>query len=109
MRLSVELTAPKTPKMLPWEEISHFVTPGLGGLLTLVVLLILTGKLVPVSSLRREIAAERRRTEDALTLLKLSQERSDKLTTSLQEMLPYVRNSDSVLQELRRHIERGPQ
>lgn len=84
------------------------VTPSLAGLLTLVILLILTGRLVPLGTHTREIAAANRRADDYKAAGEADRARADKLADSLSEMLPYMKTANAIIEELRRTAAQGP-
>jgi hypothetical protein len=88
-------------------EIVHYAdTPTLGGLLSLFVLLILGGRLVPVSTLRREVDAERQRAEDFKAAHQAADQRADKLLEQQDQLLAYARTADAALTALRAAAER---
>lgn len=88
-------------------ELTQWATPSLGGLLGIGVLLILTGKLVPVSTLRREIDQEKQRAEDYKAAWTAADQRADKLLEQQEQLLSYARTADAALQALRTAAERG--
>lgn len=93
--------------MPSWPEVAQFATPSLGGLLALVVVLVLTGRLVPLSTLRREVRAEQSRTDDYKAAAEAANARADKTMDHLRELMPYARNVDVVMRALQAAHERG--
>lgn len=91
-----------------WSDIASLATPSLGGLLALVVILLLTGRIVPLSTLIRAVDAERRRSEDLRAALEAAHARADTLARYQLELLPYARNSAEILDQLRRISEGRP-
>jgi hypothetical protein len=81
-------------------------TPTLGGLLGLCILLILGGRLVPVSTLRRELEAEHQRAEDFKAAHQAADQRADKLLEQQDQLLAYARTADAALTALRAAAER---
>lgn len=71
--------------LLPW------VQPSAYGLLFLVVLLVLGGRLVTSRQLTRELARERARAEDYKAAWLAADARADKLADTLAEALPLIR------------------
>lgn len=92
------------PGLLQW------ATPTAGGLLALVVLAIVFGFLVPVGTVKRELSEISKRCANAEATAELHAKRADRLAELLAELMPYARNVDELLKELRRRIEReaGP-
>lgn len=81
-------------------ELSQLATPTLGGLLGLCVLLILTGRLVPLATLKRELGAEQRRAD-------AEQARADKACEQVDLLLGYAHTADQVLRALPRPSDRA--
>lgn len=81
-------------------ELTQWATPSLGGLLGIGVLLILTGKLVPVSTLRREVDQERRRGD-------FLEKANEKQGEQLDRALDALRTTEAALDALKRAAERG--
>lgn len=81
-------------------ELTQWATPSLGGLLGIGVLLILTGKLVPVSTLRREVEQERHRGD---FLEKVNEKQGEQLDRALDAL----RTTEAALDALKRAAERG--
>lgn len=91
-----------------WADLAPIVTPSLGGLLALVVVLLLTGRIVPVATLTREVEAEQRRCADIAAARDAADARADKLAAYLQELLPYARTADALIGEMRRAVDAPP-
>jgi hypothetical protein len=88
------------------QELTAWATPSLGGLCALFVLLVMTGRLVPLSTLRREIDAERQRAEDFKAAHAAADQRADKLLEQQEQLLSYARTADAALTALRSAAER---
>lgn len=83
-------------------ELEPFVQPSLAVLLALVVLLLLTGKLVPISTLTREIEQERRRADDLAAARDAAEARADRLADYVHQLLPYAHVTGELIGEMRR-------
>ncbi len=88
------------------EELTRWATPSLGGLCALFVLLVMTGRLVPVSTLRRELDAANQRAEDYKAAWESTDARADKLVEQQDQLLTYARTADAALSALRAAAER---
>jgi hypothetical protein len=86
-------------------DLQPLVEPSLAALLALVVLLVLTGRLVPLSTIRRELEAERQRAADIKAAHDAMKEVASKQAEQLQLIVPYAQVADQVLTELRRRSE----
>lgn len=71
--------------LLPW------IQPSAYGLLCLVVLLVLGGRLVTSKQLTRELGRERERAEEYRLAWQAADARADKLADTLSEALPLIR------------------
>jgi len=71
--------------ILPWIEPSAY------GLLFLVVILVLGGRLVTSKQLTRELGRERQRAEEYRAAWQAADVRADKLADTLAEALPLIR------------------
>lgn len=71
--------------LLPWVEPSAY------GLLFLIVVLVLGGRLVTSQQLTRELARERQRADEYRAAWQAADARSDKLADTLAEALPLIR------------------
>lgn len=91
-----------------WADLAPFVQPSLAALLAMVVVLLLTGRLVPVSTLTREVEAEQRRCDDLKAARDAADARADRLAAYVHELLPYARTADALIGEMRRAVEAGP-
>lgn len=87
-----------------WAELAPFVQPSLAVLLALVVVLLLTGRIVPVSTLTREVAAEQRRCDDIAAARDAERARADKLTEYIHQLLPYAHVTGELIGEMRRAL-----
>lgn len=74
-------------------ELAQYATPSLGGLCALFVLLVLTGRLIPLSTVKRELAAADKRAEDYQEIATLEREarkidaaKADEILALLQAM-----------------------
>jgi hypothetical protein len=85
----------------------HVGAPTLGGLLGLVVLAVLTGRLVPVATLLRELESADRRAEDYKAAAEAAGLRADKQAEQLDLLLTSMRASEQALLALRTLAERG--
>lgn len=83
-------------------DLLHYAgAPTLGGLLGLCVLMVLTGRLVPSSTLRKLLDVERARADREAA-------RADKLTEQVDLLLNVARTADAVLRSLPRPPDKGP-
>lgn len=81
-------------------DLLHYAgAPTLGGLLGLCVLLILTGRLVPASTVKRLVEVERARADREAA-------RADKLTEQVDLLLGVAHTADAVLRSLPRPPDR---
>jgi hypothetical protein len=71
--------------LLPWIEPSAY------GLLFLVVILVLGGRLITSKQLTRELGRERERAEEYRAAWQAADARADKLADTLSEALPLIR------------------
>lgn len=92
-----------------WAELAPFVQPSLAVLLALVVVMLLTGRIVPVSTLTREIEAEQRRAADLAAAVAAERARADKLADYVHALLPHAQVATAVLGEMRRAVDAGDQ
>lgn len=76
-------------------ELEPFVQPSLAVLLALVVLLLLTGRLVPIRTLTRELEQERRARDAA-------EARADRLADYVAKLLPVADVTGELIGEMRR-------
>lgn len=83
------------------EELAKWATPSLGGLCATFVLLIMTGRLVPVSTVRRLLDQERRRADDFKAAADAQGTRADKLVEQQDELLTLGRTAVQSLEALR--------
>lgn len=81
-------------------ELTQWATPSLGGLLAIGVILILTGRLVPISTLDREVEQERRRGD---YLEKANEKQAEQLDRALEAL----RTTEAALDALKRAADRG--
>lgn len=81
-------------------ELTQWATPSLGGILAIGILLILTGKLIPVSTLEREVEQERRRAD-------YLEKANEKQTEQLDRLIETLRTTEAALDALKRAAERG--
>jgi hypothetical protein len=86
--------------------LAAWAPPTATGLLALLVISIIFGWLVPVSTLKRELAEAEKRAERDKQTIDTLQKRGDMLADMLREMIPYARNADQLMQELRRRLDR---
>lgn len=77
-------------------ELAPWATPSAVGLLAVVFGLVVTGRLIPVSVLRRELEAERRHSDKLDRALAVADTRADRQAELLGELLILVRAQDSV-------------
>ncbi len=73
------------------EQLIPWIQPSAYGLLFLVVLLVLGGRLVTSRQLTRELGRERERAEEYRAAWQAADARADKLMDSLAEALPLIR------------------
>lgn len=92
-----------------WAELAPFVQPSLAVLLALVVVLLLTGRLVPLSTLTREIEAEQRRAADLLAARDAAEARADTLAGYLHRLQGHAQVTTALMTEMRRAVESGPE
>lgn len=88
-------------------ELEPFVQPSLAVLLALVVLLLLTGKLVPERTLNREIEQERRRADDLAAARDAAEARADRLVDYVHQLLPHAQVTGELIREMRRALPEG--
>jgi hypothetical protein len=94
-------------------DLAHLAQPSLAALCALFVVLIATGRLVPVSTLRREVEAERRmcelqakRADEQKARADLTSERADLLVEAIHDFLPYARNADDFMSRLQDAVDK---
>lgn len=73
------------------DKLFPLIQPSAYGLLFLVVLLVLGGRLVTSKQLTRELGRERDRAEEYRAAWQAADARADKLTETLAEALPLIR------------------
>ncbi len=88
-------------------DLARLVSPGLGGLVTLGILLIATGRLVPKSIVDKLLKQEHQRAEDFKAAYEVTGARGDKLLEQQDKLLTYAVTADATLQALRAAAERG--
>lgn len=86
-------------------ELSQWTTPSLGGLLAAGVMALLTGLLVPLRTVRRELAAAEQRADDFKAAWQAADARADKLLEQQEQLLSYAKTADAALTALRRAAE----
>lgn len=87
------------PGLLGWAQ------PTTAGLLAIFVILTAIGWLVPAKTLRRELAAKDKHIEVLRETVEALQARGDLLAELQRELIPYARNVDTLITELRRRTD----
>lgn len=87
-------------------ELARWANVGTGGLCALFVLLIMTGRLLPRSTVDKLLAQETQRAEDFKAAHTAADQRADKLLDQQEQLLTYARTADAALTALRTAAER---
>jgi hypothetical protein len=97
-----------------WASLAPLVQPSLAALLALCVVLVVSGRLVPVATVRRLLEAERRfgeqqkeRAEELKVAGEAKDLRADALVRAVEELLPYARTADELVELLKREVDQG--
>lgn len=88
--------------------LGQFVQLGAGGLLSLGILLILTGRLVPSGTVEKLLAARDQIIEQQKTTIDRQEVRADLTTSQITQLLESGKTSAHVLEEIRRLVEKRP-
>lgn len=94
-----------------WADLGAFLTPErgiLGGLVVIAVLLVMTGRLVPVTTLTRHLEQANQRAEDLRAARDAADARADRLADYLHQLMPYARVTGELVTEMRRAVEAAP-
>ena len=88
--------------------LAPFLQLGAGGLLSLGILMILTGRLVPGGTVERLLAARDRIIEQQQGTIDRQEVRADLTASQITQLLESGKTSAHVLEEIRRLVEKRP-
>jgi hypothetical protein len=85
---------------MTWHDLAQLATPSLAGVVTLGVLMIFTGRLVPAVMVRKLVDAQRQRADDFKAAADAAEARADRLAGLLAEFIPAAKTTEQAMRAI---------